>query len=138
WNMQQTGVGPHAIVGFDLVEVVEQQRLDRATETVRCHARHLRRSVGWVNVKPPDEHFRRSGTRSASELQDCCRGLEQREKAGQPRMCRDLALGIGLGVAAIKPKGSLVHSPSCHETSAICSSPAASGKPNIKFMFWIA
>lgn len=32
----------------------------------------------------------------------------------------------------------LVHDNSNYGNSAICSSPAVSGNPNIRFMFWIA
>src|SRR5712672_864307 len=50
-DVKQAGVGPDAVIGFDHVEVVEQQRLDRPTETARCLGCQLRRAVGGTNIK---------------------------------------------------------------------------------------
>ena len=42
-------------------------------------------------------------------------------------------------VVAVKAQRILVHGPrSGYGNSAICSNPAVSGNPNIRFMFWIA
>jgi hypothetical protein len=63
-----------------------------------------------------------------------------RQKGRQPCLTRgDLAPGIGLGIAAVELQRLLVHRfTSRYGNSAICSSPAVSGNPNIRFMFWIA
>jgi len=134
--MKQTGVGPDAVIAVDRIEFMEQHRLDRPAETARGLIRHFRRSVGGADIESVGQHLFRRGAGAAAEFEDFRPGRQQREKPRQPRMPSDLASGIGLGVAAVELQGFLVHRGlPTHGNSAICSSPVASGKPNIRFMF---
>ena len=134
--MKQTGVGPDAVIAVDRVQFMKQQRLDRPAETARGFLRHFRRSVGGADIESAGQHLVRIRPGAAAEFEDFCPGRQQREKAGQPGMPGDLAPGIGLCVAAVELQRFLVHRGfPTHGNSAICSSPVASGKPNIRFMF---
>ena len=102
--------------------------------------RHFRRTVGRANIEPARQHFRGVAAGAASEFENASARRKQREERRQPRLTRgDLAPGIGLGIAAVELQRLLVHRGTSHYgNSAICSSPAVSGSPNIRFMFWIA
>ena len=78
--------------------------------------------------------------RAAAEFKNGRARRKKRQKRHQSRLARgEGALGIGLGIAAVELQRRFVHrSTSRHGNSAICSSPAVSGSPNIRFMFWIA
>src|ERR1700722_8928016 len=108
-NVKQAGIGPNAVIGFDLVEVMEQQRPDGPAETARCLAGHFRRSIRRTGIKTFCQHFGRSSTRAASQFENGSPRRELGEKPRQPRMRRDLAAGIRLRVAAVELKGFLVH-----------------------------
>ena len=70
WHMKQAGVGPDAVIGLDLVEVMKQQRPDGTTETLGGDSGHFRRSVGCTNIKSTRQHFRRVTTGAASEFEN--------------------------------------------------------------------
>ena len=67
------------------------------------------RSIRWADIKTFRQHFSRGGAGAASEFQNGSPRRQQRENRRQPRMCRYLAPGIGLRVAAIELEGFLVH-----------------------------
>src|SRR6185503_4637922 len=93
-----------------------------------------------MDIEPARQHFRGVTTGAAAEFENGRARRKQRQKGRQPRLARgERAPGIGLGIAAVELKRVLVHrGTSHHGNSAICSSPAVSGNPNIRFMFWIA
>ena len=136
-NVQQTGIGPDAVIGFDLVEVMEQQRLDRAAETARSHLGHFRRSIGRRGRRSPAPAFPPNAAPAPHPSSRILPpGGKQREKASQPRVTRgDLALGIGLRVAAVELQRLLVHS-TLLSPDQRCLMP--SGKPSISRMFCTA
>lgn len=71
--------------------------------------RQFRRAVGGTNIKTRGQHLRGIAAGAASQFENGRPGRQQREKAGQPRMLRYLARGIGLGVAPVEIKGIFVH-----------------------------
>src|SRR4029450_2076580 len=105
-----------------------------------ANRRYVRRPVGGADVEPARQHFSGVATGAAAEFENGRARRKLRQKRHQSRLARGKrALGIGLGVAAVEFQRRFV--PPCtspYGNSAICSSPAVSGKPNIRFMFWIA
>src|SRR3984957_1122196 len=69
-NVKQAGIGPDAVIGFDLVEVVKQQRLDRTAEAARCLAGHFRRAIGWTHRETLRQHFSRGSAGAASQFKN--------------------------------------------------------------------
>ncbi len=84
-HVQQAGTGPDAVIGFALVEFMEQHRLDRTAEAARGDLGHLGRAVGRAHGKSLGQHLGRMIAGAAAEFEDRAPGGSSAEKARQPR-----------------------------------------------------
>lgn len=108
-SMQQASMSPDAVIGRDLVQILEQQDTNLAAEPLCGLPGQLRRTVRRDQIEAAPQHLRAVLTAAATQFENPRAGRKLRcEDVDAVVLCRPVTPRIGAGFLGIEAEGLVV------------------------------